>query len=124
MTNLDYIANGFLPADRRARARTHINQPMSYEFYASDGQKLGGGFGTAINISNEGMMFETSVVLESQMTVLVELIRPLHTLMATGTVAHVRQASEAACQVGVRFHQLIQGGWDLVVEPLRRMSED
>jgi len=113
-----------LVADRRLRSRTHVNQAFSYEFYASDGQKLGGGFGTAINISNEGMMFETSVVLESQMTVLVELIGPLHTLMATGTVAHVRQASEAACQVGVRFHQLIQGGWDIVVEPLRRMSED
>lgn len=124
MTNLDYRANGYLMADRRLRSRTHVNQPFSYEFYASDGQKLGGGFGTAVNISNEGMMFDTSITLEAQMTVLVELVGPLHTFMATGTIAHVRHVSEAAYQVGVKFHQLIQGGWDLVADPLHRMSED
>ena len=123
MSNLDYIANGYLPADRRVRLRAHVNQPMSYEFYSSDGQKLGGGFGTAINISNEGMMFETSIVLATEMTVLVELVGPLHTLMATANIAHIRQVSEAVCQVGVTFHQLIQGGWDLVVDPLPWMSE-
>jgi len=122
MSNLDYIANGYLPADRRVRARARVNQPLSYEYYASDGQKLGGGFGTTVNISHEGMMFETSIVLETQMTVLVELIGPLHTFMATGTIVHIRQVSDAVCQVGVTFHQLIQGGWDLVVDPLHRMS--
>ena len=124
MTNLDYSANGFLPADRRVRPRMQINQPMSYEYYASDGQKLGGGFGTAVNINSEGMMFETSVALETHMTVLVELVGPMHTFMATGKVAHIRQVSAAVRQVGVTFQQLIQGGWDLVVDPLHRMSED
>lgn len=124
MTNPDYMANGFFPADRRTRPRMQINQPMSYECYASDGQKLGGGFGTAININSEGMMFETSNGLEPHMTVLVELVGPLHTFMATGKITHIRQASEAVYHVGVTFQQLIQGGWDLVVDPMRRMSED
>jgi hypothetical protein len=124
MSNLDYIANGYLPADRRKQPRVHVNQALSFEYYASDGQKLGGGFGTTVNINNEGMMFETSIVLEPHMTVLVELIGPLHTFMATGNVAHIRQVSEAVFQVGVTFHQLIQGGWDLVIEPLHRTSED
>lgn len=124
MTNLEYMPNGFPPADRRARPRMIINQPMSYECYASDGLKLGSGFGTAININSEGMMFETSSFLETHMTVLVELVGPLHTFMATGTIMHIQQSSETVCQVGVTFHELIQGGWDLVVEPIRRMSGD
>lgn len=122
MTNLDYMPNEYPPADRRGRPRMIINQPMSYECFASDGLKLGSGFGTAININSEGMMFETSSFLETHMTVLVELVGPLHTFMATGIIVHIRQSSEAVCQVGVTFHELIQGGWDLVVDPIRRMS--
>ena len=115
MTNIDYIANGYLPADRRMRPRMRINQPMSFEFYASDGQKLGGGFGTAVNINSDGMMFETGMLLELHMTILVELLGPLHTFMATGKITHVRQGSDGVCQVGVQFQELIRGGWDLVV---------
>lgn len=124
MTNLDFIQNGHAPADRRTRPRMNINQPMSYECYASDGQKLGGGFGTAVNINSEGMMFETSSFLETHMTVLVELVGPLHSFMATGLIVHIHQLSEPVSQVGVTFHEIIQGGWDLVVDPMHRMSGD
>ena len=124
MTNLDDLAYGYAPADRRVRPRMNINQPLSYECYASDGQKLGGGFGTAVNINSEGMMFRTSNFLETHMTVLVELVGPLHTFMATGLIVHIQQSPEGVYQVGVIFRELIQGGWDLVVDPIRRMSGD
>jgi hypothetical protein len=124
MSNLDYMANGFFPADRRARQRTHIDQRLTYSYYSPDGQKLGAGFGTTVNISDDGLMFETSNLLEIKISVLVELVGPLHMFMATGYVAHVWQVSHTVCQVGVAFHQSIQGGWELVVETPKRLSED
>jgi hypothetical protein len=65
------------------------------------------------------MMFETGITLEMTMPVLVELAGPLHVFMATGSVIHSRQVSESVFQVGVAFHELVQGGWDLVVSPSR-----
>ncbi len=115
MSNLGFTASNLMSADRRARTRAHIRQHLSFDYYAYDGQKIGVGCGLSVNISAGGILIETDKRLELMTPLLIEMISPLYMFMATGHVVHVQQTSDSQYQIGVSFHDIIQGGWELLV---------
>ena len=114
MSNLDY--NSSVSRDSRAHARTPVRHRLSYDWYTLDGHKLGAGFGMSLNMSAGGMLLETDKPLEVMTSVLVEIASPLYMFMATGHVVHLHPTPDGAYQIGVRFHDVIQGGWELATE--------
>ncbi len=112
MSNLNYTADDSISADRRSHTRTPVRHHLSYNFYAPDGHKLGGGFGVVLNMSAGGILLETYKPLELMTSVLVEIVGPLYMFMATGYVVHLHDGADGAFRIGVRFHDVIQGGWE------------
>src|ERR1051326_5496544 len=124
MSTLDQATAGIAASEARRRSRTAIRQPLSFDYYTFDGHKQGSGYGVSVNMSEGGILFETERMLDVMSSVLVEIVNPMYTFMATGHIVHTHQKDDKLHQVGVTFHDVIQGGWELVVAIPRLGSGD
>ncbi len=109
-----------MPTDRRVHARTDVRYEVAYDYYALDGRKLGSGYAVTINVSANGILLETDRLLEEDMPLLVEMISPLYTFMATGQVVYTQQIDDTRFRVGVSLREVIQGGWEPLMAGSRR----
>jgi hypothetical protein len=102
--------------DVRANARSTLRQPLTFDYYAYDGQKLGSGFGVTLNVSEGGVMFETEIHLEILTPIVIEIISPIYAFMASGHVVHTNKSNEGHHILGVYFREVIQAPWNVAAE--------
>ena len=123
MTTLHFPNAAPKPSDRRAHARVDARYEVAFDYYASDGKKMGHGYATTINVSVGGLLLETNTALMDGQLLALEIISPLYAFMATGEIVYAVPISEEIYRLGVHFKDTIQGGWEqLLTAPAAQES--
>jgi c-di-GMP-binding flagellar brake protein YcgR len=89
--------------EKREYPRVPISNIVSYVCIDKDGNELDQGMGKTVNISQGGILLETTRAIESDFVLLMTVDHNNKVLQTRGEVVHTRSVESAKYFTGVRF---------------------
>ena len=90
-------------SDRRRYRRVPTNNPITYVLVDEDGTQIGQGIGSALNISQSGILLETDKSLWSTYILLVSTDMENKTIEIVGKVVFSKKVEEGCYWSGIKF---------------------
>ncbi|HHP7234253.1 MAG TPA: PilZ domain-containing protein [Desulfobacterales bacterium] len=91
------------PIERRRYPRVPTNNLITYVLVDEDGANIGQGIGTAMNVSQDGMLLQTNRPIHSQYLFLVSTDPDDRLIEVVGKVVFSAQQSDDTFRTGIRF---------------------
>ena len=92
-----------MPEERRKHPRIAVQCVFSYICLDEDGHPIAEGMGTTVDISQGGIMIETSRPIETETLLLISVNRNKEMLEIKGKVAYTRTIGPAKHLAGIEF---------------------
>ena len=90
-------------SDRRRYRRVPTNNPITYVLVDEDGTQIGQGIGSALNVSQSGILLETDKSLRSTYILLVSTDMENKTIEIVGKVIFSKKVEDGCYWSGIKF---------------------
>ena len=96
-------SSGMSRTDRRRYKRIKTSNLISYICIDNEGNEIGEGMGTSLDMSMEGLLLETYLPVETPFVRIMYIDLEGHLLKIKGKVVHSRPGDSRKSLVGIRF---------------------
>ena len=96
-------SSGMSTTDKRKYRRIETSNTISYVFIDEEGNEIEEGMGTALNISQGGLLLETYLPVKAQFILIMHIDLKGELLKIKGKVTYSRPGESGNYFVGVRF---------------------
>ena len=90
--------------NRRKYPRIDVSVPVSYDCYNDDGEIFEHGIGVALDISQGGILIETTGIIDANFVKVVFINYDNKTIGIVGSVVHSRKSENGKAKTGLCFH--------------------
>ena len=95
--------SGMSSTDKRKYPRIETSNIISYVFFDEEGNEIEEGMGTALNISQGGLLLETYLPVKAQLIMIMYIDLEGQLLKIKGKVVYSRQGGSGNLLIGVNF---------------------